>query len=153
VSVHTLYHSQEEKEIGVDDPRVRPVSAHLFLYTDRCPQWSEILPKVNLGPSSRHLFKISEEEGSRVYSHVKLNMFPDGGIVSLPSSFPSLPSPNQINQQARFRVYGFVQPVIPADPSEVFDLAHVFAGGAVPSTSDQHFGVGANLILPGRGKF
>jgi allantoicase len=31
-------------------------------------------------------------------------------------------------------------------------LAHVFAGGRVDFVSDQHFGVGANLILPGRGK-
>jgi len=54
--------------------------------------------------------------------------------------------------KARFRVYGHVSPVTPLDISELFDLAHVFAGGLVESTSDQHFGVGANLILPGRGK-
>lgn len=42
-------------------------------------QWSEILPKVPLGPSSRHLFKIPES--SRV-NYVKLKMIPDGGIVS-----------------------------------------------------------------------
>jgi len=35
---------------------------------------------------------------------------------------------------------------------KTFDLAHVYAGGRVVFTSDQHFGVGANLILPGRGK-
>lgn len=34
----------------------------------------------------------------------------------------------------------------------MFDLAHVFAGGRVLCVSDQHFGVGSNLILPGRGK-
>jgi allantoicase len=34
----------------------------------------------------------------------------------------------------------------------VFDLAHVFAGGRVLCTSDQHFGIGSNLIRPGRGK-
>jgi allantoicase len=44
--------------------------------------------------------------------------------------------------------------VIPVHPSDnsVFDLAHVFAGGRVLCVSDQHFGVGSNLILPGRGK-
>jgi len=31
-------------------------------------------------------------------------------------------------------------------------LAHIFAGGRVLCVSDQHFGVGSNLILPGRGK-
>ncbi|GAW04263.1 allantoicase [Lentinula edodes] len=31
-------------------------------------------------------------------------------------------------------------------------MAHVFAGGRVEFVSDQHFGIGSNLILPGRGK-
>ena len=60
-------------------------------------------------------------------------MYPDGGI-------------------ARFRVYGRVAPVFPPGLTDTFDLAHVFAGGRVERVSDQHFGVGANVILPGRGK-
>ncbi|KAH7929828.1 Allantoicase [Leucogyrophana mollusca] len=93
-------------------------------------EWTEILPGVPLGPSSRHLFTIPET--SR-FNYVKLNMYPDGGI-------------------ARFRTYGYVAPVHPADPAEPFDVAHVFAGGRVVFMSDQHFGAGSNLILPGRGK-
>lgn len=93
-------------------------------------QWTEILPKVPLGPSSRHLYLIPE---TARYNYVRLNMYPDGGI-------------------ARFRVYGHIFPVQPADDTESFDLAHVFAGGRVVFTSDQHYGVGSNLILPGRGK-
>ena len=53
--------------------------------------------------------------------------------------------------QARFRVYGHVAPFQPADDAEPFDMAHVYAGGQVVYTSDQHFGAGSNLILPGRG--
>ena len=53
--------------------------------------------------------------------------------------------------QARFRVYGAVTPMFPSDVCEEFDLAHVFSGGRVVFTSDQHFGVGSNLIIPGRG--
>lgn len=49
-------------------------------------------------------------------------------------------------------MYGQVIPVHPQDEAETFDLAHVFAGARVEFTSDQHFGVGSNLILPGRGK-
>ncbi|KAJ3767438.1 galactose-binding domain-like protein [Lentinula raphanica] len=93
-------------------------------------RWKEVLPKVKLGPSSRHLFTISDAPSA---TFVKLNMYPDGGI-------------------ARFRVYGHVKAVMPAGPTELFDLAHVFAGGKVEFVSDQHFGVGSNLILPGRGK-
>ncbi|TRM69398.1 galactose-binding domain-like protein [Schizophyllum amplum] len=93
-------------------------------------RWVEVLPKVPIGPTSRHLFTIPE---TTCANYVKLNMIPDGGI-------------------ARFRVYGKVAPVFPSDPSQLFDLAHVFAGGRVDFISDQHFGVGSNLILPGRGK-
>lgn len=50
-------------------------------------QWKEILPKVDLGPSSRHLFKIPETKG---INYVKLNMYPDGGIVSLQFHQPHL---------------------------------------------------------------
>ncbi|KAJ8469164.1 hypothetical protein ONZ45_g16986 [Pleurotus djamor] len=94
------------------------------------PRWTEVLPKVNLGPNSRHLFKVPQTSTA---NYVKLSMYPDGGI-------------------ARFRVYGQVVPVFPASIATSFDLAHVFAGGRVAYTSDQHFGVGSNLILPGRGK-
>ncbi|KAI0268773.1 allantoicase [Gloeopeniophorella convolvens] len=93
-------------------------------------RWTEILPKVSLGPTSSHLFKIPE---TQAINYVKLNMYPDGGI-------------------ARFRVYGNVVPIHPKSPGEVFDLGHVFAGGKVVFTSDQHFGVGSNLTLPGRGE-
>ncbi|OBZ68291.1 putative allantoicase [Grifola frondosa] len=95
------------------------------------PRWSEVLPKVDLGPNSRHLFAVSASEA---VNYIKLNMYPDGGI-------------------ARFRVYGLVSPVFPTNPTAVFDLAHVFSGGRVVFTSDQHFGVGSNLILPGRGEY
>lgn len=54
--------------------------------------------------------------------------------------------------QARFRVYGLVSPVFPTSLDVQLDLAHVFSGGRVVFTSDQHFGVGSNLILPGRGE-
>ena len=59
-------------------------------------------------------------------------MYPDGGI-------------------ARFRVYGLVSPIFPTDADAELDLAHVLSGGRAVKVSDQHFGVGANLLLPGRG--
>lgn len=60
-------------------------------------------------------------------------MHPDGGI-------------------GRFRAYGHVVPS-PAGPSEeAVDLAFVLNGATVTGESDQHFGRGGNLILPGRGK-
>ncbi|KZV86218.1 Allantoicase [Exidia glandulosa HHB12029] len=94
------------------------------------PRWTTILPKLPLGPSSRHLFKIAQT--AEAYNYVKLSMYPDGGI-------------------ARFRVYGLVKTIFDS-PSELMDLASVFSGARVVFTSDQHFGVGSNLLLPGRGK-
>ncbi|KAG1753039.1 allantoicase [Suillus lakei] len=92
--------------------------------------WEEILPKVRLGPSRRHLYKIPAT-GQTTY--VRLRIYPDGGI-------------------ARFRVYGHVMPIFPASPVEAFDLAYIFAGGKIVATSDDHFGSSSNLLLPGRGK-
>jgi len=85
-----------------------------------------------LGPASRHLFLLAEEHTKIPFTHVKLLMHPDGGI-------------------GRFRVYGNVVPLFP-DPQVAFDLAHSFNGGRCVAVSDQHYGVGANLILSGRGK-
>ncbi|KAH9954136.1 allantoicase [Russula dissimulans] len=94
------------------------------------PRWMEVLPRVPLGPSARHFFTVAE---TPAVNCVKLNTYPDGGI-------------------ARFRVYGNVTPIHPKSPCDLFDMAHVFAGGRVVFTSDQHYGVGSNLILPGKGK-
>ena len=58
-------------------------------------------------------------------------MHPDGGI-------------------GRFRVYGSVIPIFPEEHVPL-DLAHSFNGGRVVFVSDQHYGVGANLLLSGRG--
>ncbi|KAH9832168.1 allantoicase [Rhodofomes roseus] len=123
----THFNGNEAPEVSVD-ALYQPGDQPAPLANDT--NWSEILPKVPLGPSSRHLFTIKPTKG---LNYVKLNMYPDGGI-------------------ARLRVYGLVSPVFPADLSAQFDLAHVFSGGRVVFTSDQHFGVGSNLILPGRGK-
>ncbi|KAG1809352.1 galactose-binding domain-like protein [Suillus subaureus] len=122
----THFNGNEAPEVSVDGI----IDSSLDEHDVNNAKWTEILPRVPLGPSQRHLFKIAETEQVKF---VKLNMYPDGGI-------------------ARFRVYGNVAPVQPDGPQEVFDLAHVFAGGRVTFMSDQHFGVGANLILPGRGK-
>ncbi|KAF9222767.1 Allantoicase [Gyrodon lividus] len=120
------FNGNEAPEVSVD----AMLSSELDVHNLSGAEWTEILPRAPLGPSSRHLFKITE---TTRFNYVKLNMYPDGGI-------------------ARFRVYGHVAPVQPTDDSEAFDLAHVFAGGCVVLTSNQHYGVGSNLILPGRGK-
>jgi len=95
-------------------------------------KWEEILPKQECGPSQRHAWRF-EKPTERAYSHVRLNMFPDGGI-------------------ARFRLFGTAVPVFPPDKEAIIDLAHVSSGGLAIACSDQHFGTKDNLLLPGRGK-
>lgn len=94
--------------------------------------WVTILGIQECGPSQRFGWKL-DAPTTKQYTHVRLNMYPDGGI-------------------ARFRLFGHAVPVFPADKDAIFDLAAAQNGGVAVSCSDQHFGTKDNLILPGRGK-
>ena len=92
--------------------------------------WTEILPRSPLQGNSQNRFAIENQMG-RV-THLRLNIFPDGGV-------------------ARLRVHGDVVPDWPRllrRRSEI-DLAGVENGGAVLSCSDMFFGNRHNLIVPG----
>lgn len=91
-------------------------------------EWHSILPNSILGPSQHHLFEISNDE---IYTHIRLNIYPDGGV-------------------ARLRVYGEVKPQH-QNQSETIDLLALENGGRVIAYSDAHFGHPRNLINPGRG--
>lgn len=98
---------------------------------DESTEWTSILPKSALHPGAQNLFPI---ENQGVYSHVRLQIYPDGGV-------------------ARFRVYGDVH----VDWSkfadnELIDLAAIENGGSVLICNDMFFSSKDNLIFPGRGK-
>lgn len=95
--------------------------------------WETVLGVQECGPSQRFGWKLQGASDSKRYTHVRLNMYPDGGI-------------------ARFRLFGHAVPVFPADADAVFDLAAAQNGGVAVGCSDQHFGTKDNLLLPGRGK-
>jgi len=98
----------------------------------------ELLPQMPLLPSSQNLFVAS---ASQVVSHLRLNIFPDGGV-------------------ARFRAYGKVSaawaiPELDAlsathVPPECFNLAALENGAVALACSDAQFGGMNNLLLPGR---
>jgi allantoicase len=100
--------------------------------------WRELLAQVPLRPGSQNLF--AAERGEPV-THVRLNIFPDGGV-------------------ARFRVYGKVKPGSGQPPSDAETLAHVDStacdlaalrnGALALACSDAFFGPMNNLLLPGR---
>jgi allantoicase len=101
--------------------------------------WEEILPPQPCGPSQRQAWTVKGAGVSeKAFTHLRLKMYPDGGI-------------------ARLRVYGSVVP--PPLPEAVVrgqlpleELSSALNGGVAISCSDQHFGVKSNLLLPGRGK-
>jgi allantoicase len=91
--------------------------------------WSSILEKSALNPGSQNLFAITNDE---TWTHVRLNIFPDGGV-------------------ARLRVYGVVVPDwSKLKPGELVDLAAVENGGVALACSDMFFSSMNNLIMPGR---
>lgn len=102
--------------------------------------WIEILPQQPCGPSQRQAWKVEGEEiRAKHFTHLRLNIYPDGGI-------------------ARLRVYGHAIPpslasvVASEGESPKEELSSALNGGVAISCSDQHFGVRSNILLPGRGK-
>ena len=94
--------------------------------------WTTILDKVPLKGDSENVFAV---RNGRPWTHVRLNIFPDGGV-------------------ARLRVYGEAEidwaPI--ARSNRVLDLASIMNGGLVLGASDMHFGAKGNMIMPGRAK-
>ena len=91
-------------------------------------EWHSLLPNSVLGSSQHHIFEIASDQ---VFTHICLNIFPDGGV-------------------ARLRVYGEVQIQL-KDSEQTLDLLALENGGRVIAFSDAHYGHPRNLINPGRG--
>ncbi len=90
--------------------------------------WTEILQKTALSSDAHHFFDIDSDS---TVTHLRLNIYPDGGI-------------------ARMRVYGEIRPDY-AQISGVVDLLALEHGGRAIACSDEHFGSMHNLNVAGRG--
>jgi allantoicase len=95
----------------------------------RSDVWREILPRSALQGNTRNPFPIDDD---RTYTHLRLNIHPDGGV-------------------ARLRVHGVVVPDLQryARDGIEFDLAAMQNGGYVVACSDMFYGNRQHLILPG----
>ncbi|CAH0476535.1 unnamed protein product [Peronospora belbahrii] len=100
-------------------------------------EWTEIVPFTQLGAGyteTRHnLLRVSPSKRGP-WTHIRLDIFPDGGIV-------------------RLRVFGEV--VIDwkhIQVSDMLDLVSIAHGGQVIGYSDAHYGHPRNLMAPGRSK-
>lgn len=95
--------------------------------------WTPVTARTVLNPSSEHLIAALPGVAGRRFTHVRLNIYPDGGV-------------------ARLRVHGQVLPDwtrVRASGEEV-DLAAAENGGLVIACNDMHFGSRHNMIMPGR---
>jgi len=90
--------------------------------------WTELLPRSSLAGDQHNFFELPP---GGVWTHLKLNIYPDGGI-------------------ARLRAYGTLQPDWLRADGEV-DLVAALNGGRALACSDEHYGAMGNLLLPGRG--
>jgi allantoicase len=92
--------------------------------------WSDLLPYSPLKGNQRNYFEL---ESSDVWTHLKLNIYPDGGV-------------------ARLRAFGTVyKEWTNAAGGEPVDLLAALNGGRALACSDEHYGSMWNLLFPGRG--
>ncbi|NBY21041.1 allantoicase [bacterium] len=93
-------------------------------------QWVELVSKTPLKGDSHNFFSVNSDKS---WTHLRLNIFPDGGV-------------------ARLRVYGIVTPNWEhlKKQKTPIDLAAVPHGAQVITCNDNHYGKMENLILPGR---
>lgn len=110
-------------------PACRIEGARVAGDPDEATAWTEILPMTPLGPSLHHYLPAGRDG---VWSHVRLHIYPDGGI-------------------ARFRVFGEPELDRVALAGRTIDLASGLNGGRVVAYSDAHYGAFHRLLYPGRG--
>jgi allantoicase len=105
------------------------VMSHPFTDLENA-NWKEILPKSPLNPGSQNIFEITDHD---VYTHLKLHIYPDGGV-------------------ARLKVYGEVFKEWEAvDASETVNLAAATNGARAILCNDMFFSHMENLLMPGKG--
>lgn len=90
-------------------------------------QWKPILAKSPLNGGTQNYFAIASDAR---YTHLRLNIFPDGGV-------------------ARLRVHGIVKPSADSLKGTV-DVAAAATGATVVTCNDHFFGAKEHLIYPGR---
>ena len=85
---------------------------------------------VGMTPLQGHNHEFVEIDHEQTVTHIRLNIYPDGGV-------------------ARLRVYGDIQLDASLNTQgELLDLAGALNGGRAIASNDAHFGAASNLLLP-----
>jgi len=92
-------------------------------------KWTTILKKKPTKANSHHFFNIKNKS---IFTHIKLNIFPDGGV-------------------ARIRIYGSIE-ILKNFTGKVLNLTSVLHGATPIACNNEHFGRAENILAPGTGK-
>jgi allantoicase len=93
-------------------------------------KWKTLIDKKKTKPNSHHIFNTSSKT---VFTHIKLNIFPDGGV-------------------ARLRLYGSLSKENNKFGNELINLASLLNGASVIACNNEHFGKAENILAPGKAK-
>lgn len=107
-------------------------------------EWTELVPQTNLRPGyedlRHHFFDVVEgaraAAAGRGWTHLRFNIFPDGGVARLRARGVVLLDSNEGKGKG----------------DEIMDLAAALNGGVAIGASNAHYGRASNLIAPGRAK-
>ena len=92
-------------------------------------KWTPIISKKKVKANSHHFFSIKIK---KIFTHIKLNIFPDGGV-------------------ARLRLYGSIVESKRLKNKKI-NLASLLDGASVIACNNEHFGKAENILAPGKAK-
>ena len=92
-------------------------------------KWQTLLTKKKTKANNKHFFKISNR---KIFTHIKFNIFPDGGVARL-KLYGSIAKSNQFSNKK-------------------INLASLLDGASVIACNNEHFGKAENILAPGKAK-
>ncbi len=93
-------------------------------------KWKTILNKKKIKPNGHNIFSTNNRS---VFTHIKLNIFPDGGI-------------------ARLRLYGEIATDKISFGKKIINLSSLLNGASIIACNNEHFGKAENILAPGKSK-
>ncbi len=92
-------------------------------------KWETIINKSKIKANNNNIFNIKQK---KIYTHLKLNIYPDGGV-------------------ARLRVYGKIATEkLNIEENKLVELSSIMNGSLIIATNNEHFGKAENILAPGR---